>query len=109
MSYYWFRGDYTISLDDPGYGVLEVSHDGTGWYVRLTGKRLGRFPAALTFRALGAEDNEMEQRLLPQRLSVAEARELLPALQLGIIAAASGSEKFERLFPDAEGPPQGPI
>jgi len=109
MSYYWFRGDYTISLDNPGYGVLEVSHDGTGWYVRLTGKRLGRFLAALTSRALGAEDNEKKQRLLPQWLSVAEARELLPALQLDVIAAAAGSDKFDRLYPDAEGPPQSPI
>jgi hypothetical protein len=109
MSYYWFRGDYSISLDDPGYGTLDVNRDGTQWRIRLTGKRLGRFLSALTSRALGAENDDEAQWLLPQWLTVADARVLLPALQLAVIAAAAGSDKFERLYPDAEGPPQSPI
>ncbi|MCK6210545.1 hypothetical protein KZX45_08315 [Georgenia sp. EYE_87] len=109
MSTYWFRAEYSIMLDDPGYGTLEIDHEGTEWHVRLAGEQLGRFLAAITACALGTAVGDEGRSLLPWFLTAADARELLPALQQAAIAAAAGSDKLERLYPDAGAPPQGPI
>lgn len=54
MSTWCLRADYSIMLDDPGYGTLEIDRAETKWHVRLAGERLGRLLAAITARALGA-------------------------------------------------------
>lgn len=100
-------GNYEIAVADPGYGRLYVHrYDEPTWHKELDGALLGRFLTALTDRALG---NESTSRLLPKDITVGIARQLLPLIQHAIIVAAAGQSRYERLYPDKNASPGGPL
>lgn len=110
MSTLWYTEGFEIAVDNPGYGQLSIRGDHGEWTLELAGGDVGAFLAQLTARALNTPSDESgSSPLLPAFITAAAARELLPAVQRAVILAGSGTDKYERLFPDDEDGPAAPL
>lgn len=109
MSMLWYPEGFEIVVDNPGFGQVFIRGDHGEWSHELAGGDVGTFLTQLTVRALGTESGGEGSSLLPAFISAATARVLLPAVQQAVILAGSGTDKYERLFPDEDDGPANPL
>ena len=109
MGMLWYPEGFEIIVDNPGYGQVFIRGDHGEWERDLAGGDVGAFLTQLTARALGTAPRDQASSLVPAFITAAAARELLPAVQHAVILAGSGTDKYERLFPEDDAGPTEPL
>lgn len=117
MSMIFYPDGWELAVDNPGVGELIVIADeelnprliNREWRAELYGADIGAFLTQVTNRALELDDSEHSGTPLPRFLSAEVARAVLPALQRAVLLATAGTDRFEKVFPDADEAPQKPI
>jgi hypothetical protein len=117
VSMIFYPDGWELAVDNPGFGELIVIADeelsprliNGEWRAELYGAAIGTFLTQVTNRALGLDDSEHSGTPLPRFLSAEVARAVLPALQRAVLLATAGTDRFEKIFPDADEAPQKPI
>jgi hypothetical protein len=110
---------FDLYVDNPGYGeviVLAVADPDEStplvdqdWTLSLYGPEIGEFLTQVTGRALGTNPTPSGGIRLPEFLTAAVARTLLPALQEAVVLAVAGTDRYERTFPDPGEHPPAPL
>lgn len=109
---------WEIAVDNPGYGQVYVANRPRQWETDLAGDQVGTWLRQLTTRALAQDtaaglatyvDVARATLDLPAFIGPPEARLLLPSFQLATVLAAAGSDRFDRIFVDAEDGPHRPL
>lgn len=108
MRMLWYPEGFEIMVDNPGFGQVFIRGDHGEWSHELAGGDVGAFLSQLTARVLGTAPDKGVS-LVPALISAATARVLLPAVQQAVILAGSGTDKYERLFPDEDESPANPL
>lgn len=119
MSMIFYPDGWELAVDNPGYGELLVRaltnpYDceplvTEEWSRDFYGPKVGQFLAAVTAQALGGTPGKVGYEALPKFLTPAVARDLLPALQSATLLALAGSDRYERIFPEADESPAEPL
>lgn len=117
MATQWFTDRWEIAVDNPGYGELLITAptspyhreplvDET-WQATLKGVEIGSFLALVTERALDLRarpdggrwvDADGWPYRLPEFVTPAAARDLLPGLQRAAVETVAVTEQYERSF-----------
>lgn len=117
MASTWFPPGLALDVPNPGYGELRLeasAHPFRGeplvdqdWQSTLTGPQLGEFLTQVTERAFHPEPaSGPPGPALPDFVTPAVARAMLPALQQAVLEAVAGGDRFARVFLDNGRPVQ---